>query len=421
MRAGSTVYSIWRTAALAAVCVMFLACGGDAPTNPPGGDPPGGDPPGGDPPGGDPPEGDPPAPVFVRVASGFGHTCALRDAGDIFCWGRNDEGQLGTGEAGEGALVPVPVASDREFVSVSVGDFHTCALDSAGAVYCWGANDQGEVGDGTNVARDVPVAVRGGLTFNELTVGGAHACGIASDIEAYCWGDDSFGQLGNLASGSSNVPLKVPFERAEDDDREIRFTTITAGGGHTCGLDIDHGPYCWGNNGTGQLGDESSTSSEVPVPVAGGDTSDFRSITAGASHTCASTGGQADCWGFNLFGQLGDGTNTDSDAPGSPGVDVLFPFLSAGSDHTCGLTGNGIAYCWGFNGGGRLGDGTEVDRNAPAPVAGDLTFSDVSAGVLHTCGVTTDGDVYCWGSSAEGQRGDGTTETSLTPAPVVEP
>jgi alpha-tubulin suppressor-like RCC1 family protein len=414
------IRSTWTLAALVAACVFLVGCGEDSPTEPNGGDPPGGDPPGGDPPGGDPPGGDPPS-AFVRVATGAGHSCALDDDGVVWCWGRNLEGQLGLGDTeGVDVFAPMAIESDVTFVSIGAGEFHTCALDDTGAAYCWGANVEGQVGDGTFEARDVPVPVAGGHVFTGLAVGGSHTCGIVSSTEGYCWGDDSFGQLGNASSGSSNVPVEIM--RALENDDVIQLATITAGGGHTCVLDDTAAPFCWGNNGTGQLGDGGTTSSEVPVAVSGGGAFDFVAVTAGTSHTCATAGGQADCWGFNLFGQLGDGTNVDKLEPGAPGVlGVELAALSAGADHTCGLDPDGVAYCWGFNTDGRLGDGTETDRNQPTPVSGGLAFADVSAGILHTCGATTDGDVFCWGQNLEGQLGDGSTEGSLDPVQASRP
>jgi alpha-tubulin suppressor-like RCC1 family protein len=396
--------AIETVAALVATCVLLAACGDD-PMEPAGEDP------------SEDPSGT--RPVFAQVASGFGHTCALDDEGGVWCWGANLEGQLGLGNTeGVDTSTPAAVESAAIFVSVGVGDFHTCALDDSGTAHCWGVNDQGQVGDGTNEARDVPVPVADGHVFTDLAVGGAHSCGIVSLDEAYCWGDDSAGQLGDADSGSRNVPVPIALELNGGD--QVRPVTITAGASHTCVLDPNRTSYCWGNNGTGQLGDGTTISSEIPVEGLDGGILDFVTLTAGTSHTCATAAGGGYCWGFNLFGQLGDGSNDDVDRPSQVEIaDVELPLLSAGADHTCGVSDESLAYCWGFNGAGRLGDGTETDRNVPTAVDGALIFSDISAGVLHTCGVTTECDVYCWGQNDAGQLGVGGNGGSVVPVEVV--
>ncbi len=138
----------------------------------------------------------------------------------------------------------------------------------------------------------------------------------------------------------------------------------------------------------------------------------FAAVSAGGLHTCGLTAaGVAYCWGYNGFGQLGDGTTTDRSTPvlvAAP-ASVSFTAVSAGLRHTCGLTAAGVAYCWGYNGFGQLGDGTTTDRSTPVRVAGGVSFATVSAGEGHTCGVTAAGAAYCWGDNFFGELGDGTT------------
>lgn len=394
---------------VAVACAVPPACGTD------GGVGPLEPPPGGGPPTVEPPED----PTFVQVASGLGHACALDDAGVVHCWGENEDGQLGLGNGGTGVLEPTPIETDVEFVAVVVGDAHSCALAADGTAHCWGGNDFGQLGDGTTAAHGAPTPVSGAHVFTALTAAGTHTCGIVSPSESYCWGDNSFGQLGaGSASGFSSAPLGIVLEL---EGQDLVLASIDAGSGHTCALDNNGAPFCWGNNGTGQFGNGSTRSSDIPEPAFGGSVFDFTWISAGGVHTCAGSSGPVSCWGFNLFGQLGDGTNEDNDSPDANSVigDLDLVLLSAGSDHTCGLTPDGVAYCWGFNGGGRLGDGTESDRNAPTAVSGGHQFVDISAGVLHTCGVTADGALYCWGRNEAGQLGNGTLDGSLEPVQVA--
>lgn len=181
--------------------------------------------------------------------------------------------------------------------------------------------------------------------------------------------------------------------------------------------------YCWGWNLHGQLGDGTNTDRNAPVPVNAAGFS-FGGISAGGGNTCGVTiAGDAYCWGLNNWGQLADGTNTDRDTPVPVNTGGLsFGDISAGVNHTCGVTTDEDAYCWGENFGGQLGDGTNADRNTPVAVdAGGLNFADISAGLFHTCGVTTAGDAYCWGSNSWGQLGDATNTDSNVPVMVQEP
>jgi alpha-tubulin suppressor-like RCC1 family protein len=146
-------------------------------------------------------------------------------------------------------------------------------------------------------------------------------------------------------------------------------------------------------------------------------------VNAGGGHTCGvTTSDVAYCWGWNLLGQLGDGTTADGTTPGLVSGGLTFAAVSAGTGigHTCGVTTSGVAYCWGYNVYGQLGDGTTADRTTPVLVSGGLTFAAVDAGVQRTCGVTTSGVAYCWGRNLHGALGDGTQIDRLVPVPVVQ-
>ena len=208
------------------------------------------------------------------------------------------------------------------------------------------------------------------------------------------------------------------------------YTALVAGYGHTCGLATGGTAYCWGFNGYGQLGDGTSGNGDLndqsadrnaPVAVSGGRS--FTALVAGFSHTCGlAPGGTAYCWGRNSEGQLGDGTSgsgTDRLVPVAVSGGRTFTALVAGAQHTCGLVSGGTAYCWGWNAGGQLGDGTTgTDRLAPVDVTGGRTYTALVAGDSHTCGLVSGGTAYCWGWNASGQLGDGSNSANRT-APVA--
>ena len=196
----------------------------------------------------------------------------------------------------------------------------------------------------------------------------------------------------------------------------LDFASVGAGNLHACGLTATGDTYCWGFNDFGQLGDGTTTGSLTPVLVSGGIR--FSSISTNGGHTCGVTSvGDAYCWGENFRGQLGDGTTINRLTPVLVSGGLSFALVSAAFSETCGLTVGGDAYCWGDNFSGQLGDGTTISRLTPVPVAGGLTFASLSTGA-QTCGVTAAGDAYCWGRNHD-QPGDGTRNRSLTPLPVA--
>jgi alpha-tubulin suppressor-like RCC1 family protein len=348
------------------------------------------------------------------VSAGAGFTCALRRDGAAFCWGSNDDGELGTGTRGS-SLAPVAVSSQLKFASVSAGWGFACALTTVGAAYCWGnADTEGGPVPGTAMQRRIPSPVPGGLTFASLSAGFTHVCGVTTSGAVYCWGENA-GRLGNGSVGDSPSPVKAVSQAA--------FKSVSAGLTHTCGLATDGRAFCWGDNRTGALGTGDTTFRDRPTAVPG--TLRFTKISAGNLYTCGvATDGVAYCWGRNEDGELGNGTTTDTPTPravaGGHKFKSIHTHHAGGHSRTCGLTTDGAAYCWGAES-ESLGQFQTDDDTKPGPVVGDLTFASMSLGLTHACGVTTDGRVYCWGDGRYGQLGNGATEPRITPGLVPIP
>jgi alpha-tubulin suppressor-like RCC1 family protein len=313
---------------------------------------------------------------FTQVSVGGMHTCGLAADGRVYCWGDNVHGQLGDGTR-TGHPTPVAVAGAVRFIQVSAGAFHTCAVTAEYRAYCWGQNEDGRVGDGTTTDRWAPTLVAGGRRFVHVRSGTYHTCGVNGYNVAFCWGANLFGELG-IGAGFG-FAITTPTRVAGG----LSFRRVNAGGGFTCGVTTGDRAYCWGYNLNGQLGDGTRISRQKPVAVAGG--LSFRQVIAGGGVISNSEG------------------------------DVLEP------GHACGLTTDNRAYCWGANSDGQLGDGTRsTGRLKPFAVLGGLRFRQVIAGLSHTCGVTTSDLAYCWGSNNSGVLGTGASGLGLTtPAAVA--
>ena len=350
--------------------------------------------------------------VFASVSAGDLHSCGFTIHGVVYCWGNNATDQLGTGSA-TSTSEPTPIASDLTFRSVTTGSLHSCGLTTDGAGYCWGANAYGQRGIGGATANQTtPQPVAGNLTFRSLSAGRWHTCAVTTTGAAYCWGANSSGQLGAGSTAHQKTPQAVA--------GNVTFESISAGRQHTCGVSTDGVAYCWGHGGSGRLGHGSTTDRHTPEPVSAGLT--FQSVSAGTLHTCAiGSDGASYCWGSNTFGLLGiDASYTESAAPVPLSGGHSFASVSAGDRHSCGLTSDGLAYCWGINVGGELGNGSadEDSHASPEAVSGGWTFKTVSAGFSHSCGVTIDGAAYCWGWNGEDQLGSGNTSSYHT-TPVL--
>jgi alpha-tubulin suppressor-like RCC1 family protein len=342
------------------------------------------------------------------ISAGFFHACAtVPETGLAYCWGKDDDGQLGT--LTTGAPLPQEVLSDVPLTSLTAGLTHTCGVELEGQVLCWGSGRFGSIGAGVDIpATPVPVpAYFLDQVVYAVSAGGSQNCALTVQEQTYCWGLNDRGQLGVGTRVDSNIPLVL----------DHSFSAVGAGYGHTCGL-IYYGVVCWGDNTWGQLGDGTTTMKLTPVYV---DSSYiFVSVSAGGGHTCAlDEAGQAYCWGYNRWGQLGAGSSGNASRPAQVGGGHRFRSISAGGSHTCALDDGGRAYCWGNNDHGALGDGTTIERRTPVPVSGGESFGSIVAGFHFTCGVTLEGEGLCWGSNAHGQLGNGSRLDTPRPMPVL--
>ncbi len=408
------------------------------------------------------------------VSAGLDHTCAIAALdGTGYCWGSNNAGELGTGLTGFVLPLssrPLAIATSHRFNELQAGDAHTCGEEAQVNLFCWGSRVHGALGDGqcspspsgcgAFSASEIPVTIvsdgnldTAQLRIEQLLVGGTYTCILARARFGFinrvrrlrCWGSHDINNNTDGVSFDSTAAKSVPLAPSPFADVTTDYVEVAAGGEHVCNrpsvLFLNFHIECMGMNFDGELGYgpiEASNWNPVyhhpdgfQLPVGHSDTSGnaigegipLSGLAAGRAHTCAFAAVGVVCWGSNSSGQLGQpafGFNGHG-YPLRASVAVALVSLTAGGEHTCGLTASGAAYCWGSNSNGQLGNGTIGGTNpVAAPVSGGLTFVSLSAGGASTCGVTPGGAIYCWGANASGQLGDGTQTDSSAPVRVAE-
>jgi len=365
----------------------------------------------------------------VAISSGSLHTCAILDDGTISCWGSNYEGLLGDGTNIQ-RNTPTQTSSlgtGRTAVAISSGSSHTCALLDDASVSCWGDNYYGQLGDGTggdytnDYNRNTPTQTSSlgtGRTAVAISSGGFHTCAILDDGSVSCWGRNNYGELGDGTTSDKNTSTQTSSFGAGRT-----AVAISSGAKHTCAI-LDNGSVsCWGYNGDGQLGDGTTTERNTPTQTSSlGTGRTAVAISSGVQHTCAILDdATVSCWGRNAYGQLGDTTTTDRNTPtqtSSIGTGRTAVVISSGAQHTCVILDGASVSCWGWNGYGQLGDGTTIDRSTPTQTLSLGTGRPavaVSSGWRHTCAIVDDASVSCWGDNSDGRLGDGTTTQRNTP------
>lgn len=341
----------------------------------------------------------------ARLSLGSDHSCALRD-GNVYCWGQNAFGETGGGSQTTPVALPLPT------ISMGTRSYTTCAVANDGTVRCWGMNDAGQVGDNTiGQNRGAPVLVQGMTGAVEVAAGRSHACARRANGTIRCWGSNASGQLGD----GTNTPH---YTAVNDVTGLTGQVGIATGGSHTCSHGNGAG-WCWGENGYGQLGDGTTMDKNLPLgaPVTGVTQMGPASFSSGSdvgAHTCAITNGQVRCWGDNAFGQLGDGTQTDSPTPVLVAGITDAVQIAMGRWHVCALHATGTVSCWGRNLDGEIGDGTQSIRRSPVDV-GLTGVVNIGAGGYHSCAINASRQLYCWGENGSGQLGDGSTTRRTSP------
>ena len=335
--------------------------------------------------------------TFTSVSAGTDHSLSLDSSKHLWAWGRNQYGQLGD-DTDTNRSTPITIKSDTTFTSVAGGGRHSLAIDSTGHLWAWGDNGYGQLGDGTSTERRAPVAIKSDTTFTTIATRNSHSLAIDSTGHLWGWGFNNSGQIG---VGTSTIAYYNPVAIKSD----TTFTTIATGYNHSLAIDSTGHLWAWGDNSYGQLGDDTYTKRRAPVAIKSDTT--FISVAGGYQHSLAiDSTGHLWAWGDNSYGQLGDGTSTERRAaPVAIKSDTTFTAIATGHNHSLAIDSTGKLWTWGLNEYGQLGNGTRTDSSTPIAIKTDTTFTSVTGGFRHSLAIDSTGHLWGWGDNTYGQVG----------------
>ena len=338
------------------------------------------------------------------------HACAIMQDGTVWCWGKNNYGQLGNGTTTD-SDIPVQVSGITNAVKVAAGLFHTTVLLANGTVKSWGRNNFGQLGDGTTTDSPVPVTVPNISNAVAIVAGDNYTSVLLSDNTVWGWGTNAQGQLGN---GTNNTTNTVPVQASGI----FTAVKITARFRSTCVILADSTIRCWGENVQGHLANGTYLDLNLPDTLNG--INNAIDIDLGDHHSLVllSDGSIRAC-GLNVFGQLGNGNNTNSGVPVTVSGITNAITVTGGDLHSCALLSNGTIKCWGLNGAGQLGNGLNGQSTVPVSMLNISNPIEVVCGGLSTYVLFADGTVKSCGEDSTGALGNGPPHVdSNTPVQV---
>lgn len=344
------------------------------------------------------------------IDAGFSHTVGIKSDGTLWTWGLNSNGQLGDG-TNTNKNIPTQITNENNWQLITAETNHTIALKTNGTLWAWGNNVYGQLGDGTNTNKNIPTQI--GIDSNWQFIssgGGDHAFALKTDGTLWGWGDNFSGQLGDNTNNSKNIPTQI--------GNSTDWAIISVGSDHTIALKTNGTLWAWGKNSFGQLGDGTLINKKNPTQI--GTANNWEFISTSNNHTIAKkTDGTLWAWGLNDNGQLGDGTSINKNIPTQINSDNNWQNAVAGGGHTIALKTDGSLWSWGLNNAGQLGNDTStnfgIPNDTPIQITTTTDWQNIYAGANHTIALKTDGTFWAWGNNYSGQYGDGTNVSVKIP------
>lgn len=378
---------------------------------------------------------------FYNIQGSVNSFCALDTNGTVYCWGNNGSGQVGNGTYNnESHPTAVYNPNNIVFKSLTGFNYNFCATDESKNLYCWGGGSYGQIGNGygrnesspSKVQLPIDDVTQETVTFTSISIGNNSICGVGTNKHVYCWGNNQYGQIGNGTNTNALVPTQIVMadSSAESEDF-VEVATNYYGNGSTCAVASSGNVYCWGGGLHGALGNGSTSNVNkatlVTMPTNG---DKFKHIIGMGNGNCVlTTTNTVYCWGYNNSGEGGNGINyADILTPTAIAMPQLddgepesFATMTTSVNTACAISNWGISYCWGFGWNGQRGDGLTSNLNVPVkPQLPNQVYSISSSYYQNAtlCAIDINHQVYCWGYGIYGQIGNGTTSDATTPMPI---
>lgn len=349
--------------------------------------------------------------AYKDVTGGMYHTFAISTDGTLVGWGLNNNGQIGCNSSQDDMELTI-VKEDAKFKEASAGGFFSLALLEDGSLWAMGSNGVGQLGNGDTNNSQTPIRITNSenTKFKKISAGMAHSLAIDENGALWAWGLNDNGQLGNGTTTNSLTPVKIMSGTS--------FKEISAGGNYSLALTEDGTLYAWGANDNGQLGNGTTSSSQTPTVASN---IKFKKIEASIGEGYSLAIGEDNklyVWGVNTYGQLGTGNTTSLQTPTNIMSENIFKEISVGYNTSFAITDDGKLYAWGANGNGELGDGTITLKSTPTLIKEGMI--KVAATWNHVVGIDESGTLYAWGANENKELGDGTNITKTVPIPITQ-
>ena len=345
---------------------------------------------------------------WKEIDAGFSHNIAINIDGTLWSWGKNTIGQLGDG-TNVGKNIPTKISIETNWKIISCAKNYTIALKDDGTLWAWGENQNGELGIGSTTFKNTPTKIGVSTDWKSISVGNSHTLALKNNGTLWAWGNNFAGQLGDGTNISKNTPTQI--------GTETNWVLISSGGSHSLAAKSDGTLWSWGWNNNYELGLSPATNLNKNIPTKVSTISNCQSISAGvSSSTIVKSDGTLWSWGSNIYGQLGTGVISPSykTTPTKIGTSANWKTISVGN-HVLATKTDGTLWAWGNNDMGQLGGSMSSIYNLPLKIGNSTDWKNVTTGLNHSIGIKNNGELWTWGINSSGELGDGTYVNKSAP------